>query len=595
MKPSLPARSASLLGAAALLVASSALAAKPKRPRPAPHPPPAAAPAAEATTPAAAVPASGPIDITVVERAGSRAYVKPGATSGLVRGSTVQLRGKTYPVVESSDSFAVIDVGDDRVREQETGRATRAPGDADKAAELPKPHALAAWEHAWTPAAPPADAQHPAFVPLGEDTRNRRFDVQLTLLAGGNIPLGSRQIGTAIAMGELNARIHAEPFAAPFKLDVDASLRGWAAADLASRVGGPTRSAVFVREFWASYTGAGLSAGFGRMRYASSTLGTLDGLRASADLGSGFTLGAFGGALPNPMTGDVSLDAQRFGVEARYSRPDLSWRPEAALVAHGSMFQGSPDERRLSGVFAMYPGDSRLGAYFELSNFDANNPWNEPGIALTAAGIDPSVRIGPVTLGARLDVREPEISNWMASFLPTSWFCRTVPASGANPNAPEPCDGPPSLRAMGELDASLQVGNFSILLGGTTVRELRLSNEADMTGGFGTARLLRLARIFRLEASGNYSTGTYMDLFGGTAGPGVTLLGDALDLSAYYRLSVLKYRAVDTSLTQNGGGATLALIPNASWLFTVQGEATTGDDVSALMLFGTVTWRPRFR
>jgi hypothetical protein len=294
------------------------------------------------------------------------------------------------------------------------------------------------------------------------------------------------------------------------------------------------------------------------------------------------------------MTGGLSFDAQRFGAELRYSRPELSWRPEAALVAHGSMFQGSVDERRLSGIFAAYPGDSRLGAYFELSSFDADNPWNEPSIALTAAGVDPSIRIGPVTLGARFDVREPEISHWMASFLPASWFCRTVPASGAQPNAAEPCDGGPSLRALGELDASVQVDRFSLLVGGTTVRELRQSNEADMTGAFATARVVRLARIFRVEASGSFSQGTYLNLFGGTAGPGVTLLGDALDLSAYYRLSVLKYRSVDTSLVQNGAGATLAFIPNATWLFTVQGEGTTGDDVMALMLFGTATWRPRF-
>jgi hypothetical protein len=467
-------------------------------------------------------------------------------------------------------------------------------GEGDKPVELPKPRPVATWEHAWTPAVAPADSQHPTFVPLGEETEDRRFDVRLTLLGGALMPLSSSQVGSSLAWGELNARVHAEPFSAPLKLDVDASLRGWAAADLASRVGGPTRSSVYVRELFLSYSGSGFSAGIGRMRYAASTLGTLDGGKAQVDLGEGFSLGAFGGALPDPMSGAVSFDAQRFGVEARFARPDLAFRPEASLVAHGSMFQGALDERRLSGVFGLYPGDSRLGGYFEVSSFDATNPWNEPAFTLTAAGVDPSIRVGPVTLGARFDVRQPEISRWMASFLPTSWLCRTVPAPGTNPNAPERCDGSPSLRAFGEVDAGLEIDRYSLVVGATTVRDLAQSNEADMVGGLATARVVRLARVLRLEASGSASRGTYMDLYGGTAGPGLTLFGDALDLSTYYRLSILKYRSVDTSLAQNGFGGTVAFIPNASLLFTLQGEAITGDDVKALMLFGTVTWRPRF-
>jgi hypothetical protein len=579
------------VGLAVLASSHFAEAAKPKR---APRPPPRAPAAADATPAQPAAPAA-PVEVTVVEIAGDRAYVRPGAKAGLVRGSTVTLHGRSFTVFEASDSFAVIALSDDRLREEEKGKVARIGTEEDKTVELPKPRPLTKWEHAWEPAVAPADSQHPAFVPLGaEDGEGRALDVRLTLLAGANLPLSSRQVGTGIAMGELNAQVHAAPLGSPFRLDVDASLRGWAAADLASRVGGPTRSSLYVRELLASYTAGGFYAGVGRMRYAASTLGTLDGGRAHVDVGDGFTLGAFGGVLPNPMSGELSLDAQRFGVEARYSRPDLAWRPEASLVAHGSMFQGALDERRLSGVFGAYPGDSRLGAYFEVSNFGAGNPWNEPTLALTAAGVDPSVRIGPVTLGARFDVRQPEISRWMASFLPQSWLCRTVPSSGANPSAPEPCDGSPSLRAFSELDASVEIDRLSFVLGGTTVRELQQSNEADMVGGFASARVVRLARILRLEASGSFSRATYLDMFGGTMGPGLTLLDDVLDVSTYYRLSVLKYRSVDSSLTQNGVGATVAFFPNASVLFTFQGEGVTGDDVQAVTLFGTVSWRPRF-
>jgi hypothetical protein len=567
--------------------------AKPKPRKPplspaAPSPPPEAAPG-RAPTPPATEPKS--VEVTVVELAGSRAFLQPGAAAGIHRGSSVLLHGKTFPVVDASDSFAVIYAKDDPPREQEKGRATLVPQEALKPVELPKPRPLTAWEHAWDAEQAPADAQHPEFVPLGGDERNRRFDVRISVAAGGLIPLPG-QVGSAMAMGELNARVHAEPFSAPLKLDLDASLQGWAAADLASRVGGSTRAILYVRELLASYTPPGWFAGIGRLRYAASTLGTLDGARLQKDLGDGFSIAAFGGLLPNPLNGGASLDAERFGVEGRYARPDLALRPEASLVAHGSVFGGGFDERRLSGTISLYPGPSRIGGYFEVSNFDAYNPWNEPAVALTAAGLDTSIRAGIFDFGARFDVRQPELSRWLASYLPSSWFCTTVPAS--NPVLSEPCNGSISSRAFGEIDAGFVADKFSLSLGGTTVKDLGDSDAADSIGGFAAARVTRIARVLRLEASGNVSGGTYISMFGGTVGPGVTLLEDVLDASVYYRISVLQYRSVATSLVQNGVGGTLALFPNATVFFTFQGEGTSGDDVSALTLFGTATWHPRF-
>ena len=569
---------------------------KPRKP-PATPPPPVTAPESPAPRPAS--PPAPPsaevraVDVTVVEVAGSRAFIQPGGAAGIHRGGTVLIRRTAYRVVESSDSFAVVEMGDEPLREQDRGRATAGGEDALKAPELPKPRPASTWERAWTPAEAPADSQRPRFVPLGGDERNHRFDVRFSVAAGGMIPLGG-QVGSPLAYGELNARLHAEPFAAPLKLDFDGSLQGWVAADLASRVGGPTRSVVFVRELLASYSRGGFYAGLGRMRYAASTLGTLDGARAQKDLGDGFSLGAFGGLLPNPLNGAPSLDAQRFGVEARYSRPDLGLRPEAALVLHGSMFQGALDERRLSAVFGLYPGPSRVGGYIEVSSFDPGNPWNQPAVAVTAAGIEQSLRLGPVELGARFDVRQPELSRWLASYLPASWFCVTTPApGGANPALPEPCNGGISSRAFGEADARVVTDRFSLSLGGTTVKDLGLSDAADMIGGLATGRVMVIPRVLRVDASGSYSHATYVDMYGGTAGPGLVLFDDALDVSIYYRLSMLSYRSVTASLFQNGAGGAVAFFPNASVFFTVQGEGISGDDVKALTLFGTATWRPR--
>src|SRR5579859_3786483 len=264
-----------MVGLAFLSMTFVADAAQPNtKPRPQPRP----APAPPSNAP------SGAIPVTVVETAGTRAYVRPGASEGVRRGAIVTIFGKEYRVVDSTDSFAVIDIGDEPLREQERGSSTLVAQEQQKPVELPRPRPLDTWRHAWAPEAAPADSQEPRFVPLGDAERNRRFDVRFTLAAGGLIPLGG-QVGSSLGEAELNVRLHAEPFAAPIALDLDASLQGWTAADLGTRVGASTRPFLYGRELLASVTLGSVYAGLGRMRYAASTLGTLDGARVASGIG----------------------------------------------------------------------------------------------------------------------------------------------------------------------------------------------------------------------------------------------------------------------------------------------------------------------
>ncbi|HSO34835.1 MAG TPA: hypothetical protein VLT33_20030, partial [Labilithrix sp.] len=231
------------------------------------------------------------------------------------------------------------------------------------------------------------------------------------------------------------------------------------------------------------------------------------------------------------------------------------------------------------------------GGHFEVSNFDPHNEWKASPIELTAGGLDASIRAGVFQFGARADVRQPDRSRWLSSFLPTWWFCRSVPTT----TGPEPCDGSVSTRALGALDVGVELGPVSLTVGGTKIGDLTQTGGApDMTGGFASGRVVRIAKVARIDASGSYSQATYLKMYGGSAGPGATLFGDALDVSAYYRYTTLEYRSVNTSLLQHGFGTTVMLFPNAAVLFTVQGEAVTGDDANALLLFGTAMWRPRF-
>ncbi|HZU84226.1 MAG TPA: hypothetical protein VE987_14955 [Polyangiaceae bacterium] len=572
--------------AAALCLVTGALPAQSRKPlRPRAARPPAPAPVAPGKP-------SG-VEVVVVEVAGARAYLAPGAKSGVRRNSVVLLDGKEYRVAQATDSYAVIDLGGGTVAEKDKGRASMAEEEDDRPTELAPPRPLSTWQGAWTPQPPPADAQQPRHVPIGDAERDRRLDVTLDFASGGLVPL-SGQPGAALAFAQLGARVHDEPFSAPVALDVDAAVQQWAAADLGSRVGGPTRSVVWVRELLASYRAAGWYAGFGRMKYAASTLGALDGVRAAAPAGGGVSVAAFGGFLPDPLGGELSTAAQRFGVEARFDRPDSALRPEAALVVQGSTFRGALDERRISGVFALYPGPARVGGHFEVSGFDAGNPWKASPYELTAAGLDESVRLGNFDVGARIDLVQPERSRWLASFLPASWFCRTVPAPVGSPPAGEACDGSSSTRALGSVTAGVTLGQASFTLAATGIETVpHPAGEPRVLGGFATGRVVRIANVLRVEGAASYSASTFLDMLGATVGPGVTVLRDALDVSMYYRVSDVRYASVNARLLENGVGGTAVLFPSGATSFTLQGEGMAGGDVKSLFVFGTIVWRPR--
>jgi hypothetical protein len=133
-----------------------------------------------------------------------------------------------------------------------------------------------------------------------------------------------------------------------------------------------------------------------------------------------------------------------------------------------------------------------------------------------------------------------------------------------------------------------------LLAGGATItRDIGISSYPSMFGGFGSARVTRIARRFRVEASGNYASSTYVDAYGVSGGPGVTLFHDDLDLSGYYRYGSLTYRTSSSGLTQHGFGMFAMLMPSSVVSFTLQTEAMVGDDARLLMALFTALWRPR--
>ena len=430
-----------------------------RRPRPPPRTPTPPAPAAKAELP------QGQVEVTVVEVGGGNAYLQPGARASVRRGSHVTIDRHEYTVTSSTTAFAVIELGNTAPpREQAHGIASTISDTDEQAKQLPPPRPLEELRDQWAAWQPPADSQHPTPVPLGLPDRNHRYDLMVYGYAGGLQSLDSR--GGGYLRAEVGMRAHVEPLAQyPLALDIDGSAQHWFGAGIYDRAG--TRPTLRVRELQLGYGDrTRYFAGLGRIRYAAATLGPLDGLRVQAPLGGGLSVAAFGGLLSDPTDGGLRTDSQRFGTEVALSKPETYLRPEAALVVNGSTYDGRLDERRVSAVAAIYPAQSRIGTYAELSAFDKDNPWGVNPLELTAAGVDARTNVGVLQLGAHADMRQQERSRYIAAFLPPSWFCQRVAGNAATvPPGADTCDPRATTLYQLSVDAGLTLDRFSIFAG----------------------------------------------------------------------------------------------------------------------------------
>lgn len=527
------------------------------------------------------------VAVKVVEVAGGRAYLEPGAAEGIERGDSVILGRRIYEIAAVSAGSAVIEsselprlgtTGKLRVRQVRTSAVER----------LPKPAPLEAYTAQWPRARPPALDQKPRPVPLGPVRGESRAQLWLSAGGAGVVPLSGP--ASVLGRGQLRGRLHYEPVASiPLAFDADVAGQLWLAGDLDGRAGSATRVPVFVRELSARYGHArDWNAAIGRLRYASETLGMLDGGRAEAPLGAtGLSLAAFGGALPEPLDGMPSLDAQRFGGELTWQDDELDMRPRVVVGGHGSYFDGRIDERRISAVADLYPDFGQLGAHLELSFLDANNPWNAPTFQVSAAGVDSRIDVGGgFDVGGRFELRTPERSRWLASFLPAEWLC--TPASGADVLGGG-CVGD-ELYYGGTLDTRLRTGRVLLTVGGSA--DGTRSLDANQLGAFAHLRLLRLWRTLRMDGSVSYSNGSLSRGGRALVGLGGELARGAVDLSVYYQPAYLTYTADVGYYLEHGVGASVLLVPGNEWDVTLVTDLITGRDVDLLLVQAFVNYRP---
>jgi hypothetical protein len=230
----------------------------------------------------------------------------------------------------------------------------------------------------------------------------------------------------------------------------------------------------------------------------------------------------------------------------------------------------------------VYPGDSRVGGYAEVSLFDRNNPWNASSTELSAAGIDGSLRVDALEFGARFDMQRPERSLWLASFVPPEWLCTHAPVA-------EACRDN-DYHYLAAADAGFRTRDFTLRSGVT--RSSTANVDADQLGAFLQGAVLDVIARVRIEAGASGSTGSLLHSAGANLGVGVPLAGDAVDVALRYRPALSRYEADTGTFLEHTISAAVALLPSANFSLDLDADFITGRDVDVLLVQTQLTLRP---
>ncbi len=527
------------------------------------------------------------VTVKVVEVAGGRAYLAPGEAAGVGVGSVVHLRDRRYRVIGATAKHAVIEMKGRELRVGMTGRVD-AKLQRSAAASLPKPKPLTAYENQWPEAKLPAETQTPEYVPLGSSSAGQKIDLAVSTDVGGTLALSD---GESFGRASLRTRLHAEPFEQPVFFDIDFAVQSWFGGNIANRPGSSSRPAVRVRDLQFGY-GTALSpqVGLGRLPFVAVGVGQLDGLRVRSPSWAGFSIGAFGGTVPDPLDNRPTLDTTRFGVQLAYQNESLDSHPFVGLSAHASTFMGDIDERRLNAEFDVFPGNARVAGHFELSMHDENNVWQAPRFEVSAAGLDASIRFGIFQLAGRFDMRLPERSRWLTSYLPLGYLCNTVPDPGSSTGDEVVCANSNDQRYFGGLDASFNFSRVALHAGASVVH----SETADLfeqLSGYLQARILRIADIMWADISIAVHARSFVSDYAARLGIGVDIrrLGE---LSVYYRPALNQYVAMSTNWVQHSAGGIVYFALGHDLDLGVRVDGVFGEDVRVLVLGSNLTWRP---
>ena len=513
------------------------------------------------------------LTVTVVDVAGGMAYVDKGSKDGVVRGTRITFGKAVLVTVEVTETSAVVELGTLNLAIGAKGTAVVTPG-ASELKVLPKPRPPEAFRDQWPAAEMPSATQDPKLVALGAGGPRGRTSV--TVIGRGFAAADKDRYDAA---GE--ARLIAS-----FKLMTERPLA--ADVDVAGRAyregaNSKERVPLFVRAAQIRYGDANNPrVALGRLRYAASSIGMLDGVRAAAHL-SRIELAAFGGLVPDPVSGKPETSASRFGVEAVFD-DDSRWRPRVAVTAYGSTWEGELDEKRLAVSASANHGALWLDGWGEAQAFSSDNPWNAKSVEVTGAGATASWRNRGKHVAADITYLRPERSLRLAAALPPEWLCTQQPQIGA---VSEECTGGDSW-ASGSLSAGMRGARWSVDAIGAIGRTNGVEITYD-TSGF----LLGEVRFGpqRLFAGASAGRASFARWTAGQVGMGF-VMSRRLDIAASYRPELLDYVAATEPMLMHAAVLDLHYAATANLDLAVSAVGTTGADRDVLAILSTIIWRP---
>jgi len=526
------------------------------------------------------------VAVRVLEIAGPSAYLSKGRAEGLRVGSRVRFARMEHRVQKLTRSFAVVSARRLRVGDRGTAIVTTS---ADRAAPLPTPRPLEAFAQQWPERRLPSEQQQVkqvALGPMASEPQRTRLVGSLSASGAGMLPLEGAREGAG--RGELRGRFQLTSRGElPLRASADIALQRWLGRYASGVARGDARPLVRVREL-ALELGARERhrAELGRLRYASIHLGSLDGGRLEAARVGPLRVAAFGGAVANPISGRAEWGTGRFGLELELGNPAHALRPELTLVLQGSVFEGRIDERRLYAHTELWPSRHRIAAYAEAARFDGDNPWRRPTLDLTQAGFDVDLRFEHGRLGGRFDLRKPERSYWLASFLPATWLCAGASALDPALACTQRDDTRYVAQAYGGLEGAWLMLDFGGSYVGSSQREL-----GQHALGYATLRLPRLRGRYDLALGGSHEGGSLLRASSALRGElGIAWLDERLRLDLYYRPAYQRYQASLAPLWEQGLGASLRALPTSSLTLDLRADARIGF-VDAVIVMALVGYR----
>jgi hypothetical protein len=518
-----------------------------------------------------------PVKVEVTEVAGDTAYLSPGRAAGIVPGTVLVVAGHEVTVVEVTEKTAVVRLaGGWRPAIGATGTATITADAAATVKTLPKPRPPEAFVGQWPAPVLPADSQTPEVVPLGS-TRATTGRAHV-LVTGHGFAAADRS--NRVASGEGRVVASFEPMTErPLGIDVDVAGRWY--SDGANK---QTRTPLFVRTAQVRYGDArDPQVALGRLRYAASALGMLDGARAALHRGD-LEVAAFGGIVPDPLSGKPDTSASRFGGELVYDLAASAWQPRVAVTAYGSTWKGALDERRLSAVVSANHGATWLDGWAELQNFGSDNPWGAGSIELTGAGASATWREHGRHLGVDLTFLRPERSLRLAAALPPEWLCTVTAAPGTSDNT---CSGG-DYWAAASGSAGVRTSRFAVDAIGSIGESHGVYRGIDSSGYVRGELFLGSWRLLA-GAAGNYAT--FVQSISGELGVGYTPTR-RLDGAIRYRPELVNYSASTGAIQLHSIVADGHYAMSSALDLGLSMIGTTGPDRDGLAVLALVSWRP---